>query len=575
MQRLRSQAEASPSFVSAETLRHDLARPARQDAGIRPGPSPRNPPPAVRKSPDAIRNLQHLVGNAAVARLVAPSPTGQDSVRQLQRLRVDMTGGGAIGDAPATNHREAVRLALDRLHVLWSIDNATYDSIYPQVSGLAPGTAVTNTSVLATLQAALLFANQPVLPTAVARAQFGTPIADGVGIGQPNHSADVSLVQDLLEEHGLLSVAAAATNERALTTAGGALNASTLPATFTGISRLKIGFVGGAGRREWSPLIRSDEAGPTGEDRLADQTFQYQDFMLFVPSGARATLPNDVHIFFSAGGVVGGGSHTEHHGLRGAAEAGTRILIGVQGQTGQAFTVSDQQIKMALESAGRPASINSITISAHSRGNQGLARTLRERRLTSTLIHHITVLDGNDQSRSLLAAFAAAHIPLSIVTADIVTTGQFGTFPGAVHAAQMDPAAIRAIGYARLINDAVALGRVSPMPPAITALATALGLPPRGSFTTTTPAPSGKVNINAFTRSHTAALAALRAGERAVPNVGALAGTETTAPYAFVEWNDLLNLRDPSAARNTWRSVSPGIYSHHLFVAELAQEFMR
>ena len=485
-----------------------------------------------------------------------------------------MTGGGAIGDAPATNHREAVRLALDRLHVLWAIDNTTYDTLYPQVSSLPPGAPVTDAAVLTALQTALRSANEPALPTAVARAQFGTPIADGVGTGQPTHASDVSLVQDLLEEHGLLSVAAA-TTERALATAGGALNAATLPATFTGISQLKMGFVGGAGKREWAPLIRSDEAGPGGEDRLADQTFQYQDFMLFVPSGARATLTNDVHIFFSAGGVVGGDSHTEHHGLRGAAEPGARILIGVQGLSGQAFTISDQQVRLALESAGRPASINSITISAHSRGNQGLAKTLRERRLTSTLIQHITVLDGNDQARSLLAAFAAAHIPLSKVTADIVTTGQFGTFPGAVHATQMDPGAIRAIGYARLINDAVALGRVSPMPTAITGLATALGLPTRGSFTTATPAPTGKVNINVFSRAHTPALAALRAGERAVPNVGALAGSETTSAYAFVEWNDLLNLRDPSTPRNTWRSVSPGIYSHHLFVAELAQEFIQ
>ena len=87
----------------------------------------------------------------------------------------------------------------------------------------------------------------------------------------------------------------------------------------------------------------------------------------------------------------------------------------------------------------------------------------------------------------------------------------------------------------------------------------------------------GKTNINDFIKSHAAALKALLVGERAVNNVGALAGSETTSPYAFVEWNDLLNLsgRDHNLSRNTWRSVSPGIYSHHLFVSELAGEFVQ
>jgi hypothetical protein len=296
---------------------------------------------------------------------------------------------------------------------------------------------------------------------------------------------------------------------------------------------------------------------------------------VFVPTGAvAAPLVNDVHIFFSAGGVTGGSSHVEHHGLRGSADGGARILIGVQGREGHPFTISDNEIRMALEAAGRPASIHSITISAHSRGNQGLAKTLREHQLTSSLIRHITVLDGNDQAAGLLAAFAAAHIPQSKITADIVTTGQYGTFGPGVHANQMDPGAIRAIGYARLINDATALGRVSPIPPTIASLAAAVPLPPRGSFTAETPAPPGKININEFSRTHARALTALRAGERGAPNVGALAGSENTSPYAFVEWHDLLNLRDPSAPRTGWRSVSPGIYSHHLFVAEVGGDFL-
>lgn len=108
-------------------------------------------------------------------------------------------------------------------------------------------------------------------------------------------------------------------------------------------------------------------------------------------------------------------------------------------------------------------------------------------------------------------------------------------------------------------------------------MAAALALPPRGTFTTENPPPSGKMNINAFSRgpANRAALAALRVGERRVPNVGALAGSEETSAYAFVEWNDLLNLRDPADQRTNWQSVSPGIYSHHVFLAEVAGELFR
>jgi len=174
----------------------------------------------------------------------------------------------------------------------------------------------------------------------------------------------------------------------------------------------------------------------------------------------------------------------------------------------------------------------------------------------------------------ILAGIRAGGVPLSKVTADIVTTGQFGTFPAGIRTRSMDPAAIRAIGYARLINDAQALGRVSPFPPAIAAMAAALRLPDRGTFTTESPAPSGKVNINAFSRANAAVLLALRAGERRVRKVGALAGLEEVSAYAFVEWNDLLNLRNPLTPRSTWRSVSPGIYSHHLFVSEVGGEVL-
>jgi hypothetical protein len=57
-----------------------------------------------------------------------------------------------VGDPPATNHREAVMLVLDRMHVLWAIDNSAYNAVYPGVSALAPGAAVTSRRAVAAAQ---------------------------------------------------------------------------------------------------------------------------------------------------------------------------------------------------------------------------------------------------------------------------------------------------------------------------------------------------------------------------------------------------------------------------------------
>jgi hypothetical protein len=487
----------------------------------------------------------------------------------LQRARVDLPSGGGVGDAPATNHREGVLLVLDRMHVLWGIENAEYDSIYPAVAALDPGATVTDPAQLALLQRALTRTLEPVLPSAVAAAQYGIRLGSDVGAGQPNATADILQVQDLLHSRWLL------TNETYATERAAATSGQPTPETIAAISRLKEATLAGTGKAGWAPLIRADEAGPSGpggNDRFADRTFTYGEFLVFVPTGATSSLTNHVHVFFSAGGVIGPESHVEHHGLRAAADAGDQILIGVQGEKGKKFTISLQQIIDALASTGRPASVSSINMSAHSRGNGSLAATLQKRLIPASLIEHITILDGNDFAHAILAGLRASRVPLSKVTADIVTTGGFGTFPSAVHTTSMDPAAIRSIGYARLINDAQALNRVSPFPPAIAAMAAALALPARGTFTTEDPPPSGKVNINSFSRdpANAAALRALRAGERSPRNVGELAGLEETSAYAFVEWNDLLNLRDHAKPRRQWRSVSPGIYSHHLFVSEVA-----
>jgi hypothetical protein len=206
-----------------------------------------------------------------------------------------------------------------------------------------------------------------------------------------------------------------------------------------------------------------------------------------------------------------------------------------------------------------------------------MAETLSRRLFTASLIDHVTILDGSDFSDSLTMGIRRTGVPASRITADFVTTGAFRQ-RGVVGVNQgMDPSGVRAVGYARLINDAVTTGRVGALPPPIATKVAALPLPPRGTFTAAFPAPTGKLSLNAFLRdpTHSAPLTALRIGERSVANVGQLAGDKDTSPYAFVEWHNLLNINDESLPRDRWRSVSAGIYSHHLFVAEIADDLFR
>jgi Domain of unknown function (DUF4157) len=322
----------------------------------------------------------------------------------------------------------------------------------------------------------------------------------------------------------------------------------------------------------WTPLIRADEAGVGGADRLADQTFTCGEFSVFVPAGARSSPRNQVHVFFSAGGAIGETSHVEHHGLRGAADPNGWILIGVQGAPGQRFTISQAQIENCLQSIGRAAHIDIVRLSAHSRGNGSMAAQLERRLITPSLIDHVTVLDGSDFINSLTSGFRLSRIPTSRITAYFVTTGPFPM--AGVQSRGIDPECIRAIGYARLINDAVTTGRVTTLPPAIATVVGALPLPARGRFSTVTPLPAGMTSVTAFCAdpANAAALRNLRRDERGAGHVSDLVRFAGTSPYAFVEVNNLLNINDPGAPLTQWRVVSPGIYSHHLFVAEMAHE---
>lgn len=307
-------------------------------------------------------------------------------------------------------------------------------------------------------------------------------------------------------------------------------------------------------------------------DRFARQTFDCGAFSVFVPAGARLSTTNDVHVFFSPGDVSGarGSNAVLVHGLRGAAAGGKWIVVSVPGVVGGATPITEAQILDCLRRVGLAGRIDRLRLSAHSRGNGGMALTLR-RRLLTTAIERVTILDSSDFARSLIAGFAASRIGAARITSYDVNTGRF-PLPG-IENRHLDPLCIRSIGYARLIADAVSTGRLTTVPPRIDALVRALRLPPRGTLTSAAPPAPGKTPIRAFCTDPTraAALRDLRSDER-VGNIATYGARADTSPYAFIEFNNVMAFNDPSIPKSRWTAFVPGIYSHHLFVAEIAHE---
>jgi hypothetical protein len=121
--------------------------------------------------------------------------------------------------------------------------------------------------------------------------------------------------------------------------------------------------------------------------------------------------------------------------------------------------------------------------------------------------------------------------------------------PRAVHH-DLDPGCMRAIGYTRLIRNAMITRPYLTIPPAIRSQL--LTLPDRGCFVTS-PTPTGcQVNLGAYCRANPGLIGAILRQESGPDGL-----------RTFVDTHDLLRAGHP---------IHPAIYSHHLFVAEVAHE---
>lgn len=331
-------------------------------------------------------------------------------------------------------------------------------------------------------------------------------------------------------------------------------------------------------RVPWTPT-HADERTATGGDRFATRTFelvipsltgvsgrtstQNINVSVFVPSGTRPDR-NKVHVFFGPGDAVEAGLRANEvgmnaamtHGLRGAADATEWILISVPGRTdpsgaeANAFnTIDTAGVQACLGAAGRASTnIDALRFSSHSRGSRGLRETLSRRLIPSPVADRVVVFDA--AFSSLDRALARSGIAgSSMLALNVVDSGRL-TVRGARNIA-LGANAMRAIGYTRIIQDAMVTMPSLNIPAGVRSQL--LPLPARGRFTTTRPAPAGMTNIHEFARTNASAIQSIVAHEN-----DAVTGLKT-----FIDTNNLIRLG---------RVFSSGIYSHHLFVAELAHE---
>lgn len=335
----------------------------------------------------------------------------------------------------------------------------------------------------------------------------------------------------------------------------------------------------------WSP-VRADELDPTTQtDRFATQTFEVT-VPLLTSSGARVPtevsvfMPRfsvnanfiNIHVFWSPGNATETGltrtplaqsdvgfNAVMMHGLRGSTDASDWIMIGVPGITGGFVTMDAAGVAACLSAVNNDVpysgdDIGALRLSAHSRGAAGLAQSLSRGLLPGSKVDRVVIFDAVGAA-SVNGALATAGVPGSKQFAYQVNDPAQLTARGATNVSLNSPA-MRAIGYSRLIADAPAA--VAAMGGTVPAFGgTLLPLPARGTFSTRSGPPSGMTDIRAFVTANRAAINTIVAGELG-----------TGGMKRYIDANNLTRLFQSSGP------FSPGIMSHHLFVAELAHEIV-
>lgn len=602
------------SDVDASRTSTPTADPVRADAGDVP------PVAAPRPSTAGLTRLQRLAGNRAVAAALETrrGPSNRAAIQRLrtvQREALQLRSGNNVTDTSpraVDNPREEVLPLLDRLHTLWSIDNDNYGNQHDKIVSLAANTQVPQRdpgppawSFQPTLDA-LRRNREPTLSAPVIMHYMGgLTVAGSVGLGMNNAKDDVLAVQTRLN---FLAPYPEFAGERAAveSAATPTIPDSMLTGTLAAITTFKTGIA--SGNEGWLTVRASEDE--YGGDKFAGQTASHTVTVhanhsasrapsaetdeaiavsIFLPGGL--TDKNKVVLFFSPGDGTEtapgqpGGNATNVHALRSGADASPWILIGIPGFRSPTAergwnTFNTAAIQSCLARAGRPTRIDGLRLIAHSRGGRGLTKTVERRLIDIGSVDQVIMLD---QPHAGLAENLAAATPKGKKPPPIIDYTQGAGVKGA--GTTLNAESIRAIGFARLIRD-------RPDVPAPAPAAALLGpimadLPQRGQFTTATAPAAGKTNVHSWAARHTGGIAAVAAADeraqRAWNAFLAAPGTPlppsvATSPYFHVNTQNLMRffagpLIDPATGAPTAGGFSLGIYAHHLFVAEFANDF--
>ena len=242
--------------------------------------------------------------------------------------------------------------------------------------------------------------------------------------------------------------------------------------------------------------------------------------------------------------------------------------------------LSAAEIVEIMRKAGRPVQIDSLWLSAHSRGARGLAHTLgkdllvqRNGTVTAPKVGPAAVtrvVNFDAFYLDFLNAMNNSNIPVSKIFGYLVTLESIGHpasgkwSADAAHTVDLERVidGVRAVLYSRLILDAIAIGKKPLAPPGSLTLASITdrlltNLPAIPGFSSRT----SPKDFRAYCKTNAAAIRNCLRDEK---NTGL--GTAMTGPLIeFVNNNDLTGVGGQNG-------FPASIWAHHLFVAEFAHE---
>lgn len=556
------------------------------------------------------RSGQRLLAHELAHVVQQQSAGGGPVASMVMREAISLRSSHLVTDvAPRAvdNKREEVLELLDRLHVLWSIDNDNYDNQYRYIFQLPAGAQVPQTDATSTppwsfqpTMDALARNRQPTLATPVINHYMGgLGASSSVGQGLTNNKVDVLAVQDRLN---FLSPYQEYAAEHAAVMALTGPNApdALLQGTYFAIIDFKVGIA--SGTAGWTPT-RAGES-EFGVDRFAGQTASHTITVLanhLTPAATQEAIPvsiflpsgigperNKVFLFFSPGDgtevspVQPGTNATNVHAIRSGADPSEWIVIGIPGYSVEGRngwnTIDTAGIQSCLVRAGRGTRIDALRLAGHSRGGIGLTQTVSRRLIDMSLVDRIIMLDQPHErlNESLARLPPRSRPPVIDYTQGGGGSGTALYAPG-----------VRAIGFSRLIQDRPDV----PLPGAVATLVAPIlaDLPPRGGFTTQPVPPGatgGRVNIHDWIRRHSAAISAI--SRKDIPAEAewkrfCSARTATLnrtivdqSPYFHVNTQDLMRFFGgpliDSSGHPSGCGFLLGTYAHHLFVAEISDE---